>query len=413
MSMTTETQTSTRVTRRHLALGDRPADALTIEVYSAFAEAERAWRDAERRCFGYAYQRFDWLSRWHEEFGERDPITPQIVMVRDANGVPLFLFPLGLTLVQGMRILGWMGQEVNAHQAPLIHASAAVWVTEARFARLWGAIQEAIGPHDAVHFSEQPARIGPYPNPVVRLEGTIFRTGLSHQANLSGNAGVTPNEQWTTYHHSVMSTRSRKDLGRRLRRLKERGDVRFVVATKPTEALQITERMMAQKSLRFIETGAPDVFARSDYRRLFSRMATECLDSGLVRIFALYCGDEIVATNWTLLSNGWLTGLYSGYEEGEWERLSVGNLLRNEIIEWCFTQGIQVFDFSVGDEPYKLAWCDERTALSEYLATNSALGRTYTVPRIAHRRVKRSAMELQILARVARAAKRRVRAAWG
>jgi len=407
--MTTETQILTTVTEVDLDDGGRSSDRPTIEVYGTFAEAEAAWRDAEHRCFGYAYQQYDWLSRWYEEFGERSRITPQIVLVRDASGMPLFLFPLGVASAQGARVLTWMGNEVNAHQAPLMHALAAAWTTDARFALLWSAVQGAVQRHDAVHFWEQPARIGPYPNPMVRLEGTFFETGESHQANLSHHTGPSAKERWNTYHESVMSSRSRKDLARRLRRLKERGEVRFVVATEPGEALRITELMMEQKSRRFIETRAPDVFARSDYQRLFSRVATECLDSGLTRIFALYCGDEIVATNWTLLADRWLTGLYSGYEEGDWERLSVGHLLRNEMIEWCFEQGVAVIDFSVGDEPYKLAWCDEQTALSEYFAARSVLGRTYTMPRIAQRRVKRFAMELQPVAHAARAAKRRAR----
>jgi hypothetical protein len=57
--MTTETRTSTLATDHQLKVGDRPADGLRIEVYDAFAQAERAWCAAEDQCFGYAYQRFD------------------------------------------------------------------------------------------------------------------------------------------------------------------------------------------------------------------------------------------------------------------------------------------------------------------------------------------------------------------
>ncbi len=407
--MATDTQISTSPIDGTRARSDEPVGGLPLEVYSTFADAEAAWRDVEQQCFGYAYQGYDWLSRWYQEFGQQDGITPQIVVVRDAQRVPLFLFSLGISSVHGMRVLTWMGNDLNSHQAPFMHTSAAAWVTDVGFARLWREVRAAVQRHDAVHLIDQPARIGPHANPMVRLRGSYFAGGESHQANLTRATGATGAERWDAYLQSVMSSRGQKDLARRRRRLQERGEVRFVVASEPAEALRITERMMEQKRWRFIETQAPDVFARSDYQRLFSRVATECLDSGFARVFALYCGDEIVATSWTLLADGWLTGLYSGYEEGEWERLSVGNILRNEMIAWCFEQGVEVIDFSVGDEPYKRMWCDERMALTEYLAATSTLGWAYTLPRIAQRRMKRSVMNFRPLARAARAAKRRVR----
>src|SRR4029079_15576117 len=46
------------------------------------------------------------------------------------------------------------------------------------------------------------------------------------------------------------------------------------------------------------------------------------------------------------------------YESGPWRGFSPGNLLTENLMEWSFAQGIEAFDFGVGDEDYKLEYCD-------------------------------------------------------
>lgn len=367
-----------------------------IDVFSDFAEAADAWRRAEAACVGYPYQRYAWLSRWYEELGEPSGVRPCIVSVRDADGEPLALLPLGIRLDHGTCILVWLGQEVNNFQAPLLSRSLLGPEAVGRFASLWDAVQQALPRFDAMHLDRQPESLGDFENPFSRLGGKLQEE--SYQATLAGD--------WETYYHTQVPRGVRKDSARRARRLAERAETRFVVARDPDTALRITARMMDQKSQRWQATpDTTDFFALERYRRFYTRVASDCLDEGLVHLSALISGDEILATHWALLADGWMAALFCGHEHGEWERLSVGTQLQNHVLRWCFDAGVAVYDFSIGSDRYKQDWSDQTIAVSEYFAPITARGHAFG----AYLRLRRSAKQIAPLAQLARTVRRRLR----
>jgi len=372
-----------------------------IEVFASFPEAEEAWRRAEAVCTGYPYQRFAWLSRWYEEIGEASGVQPCIVSVRGSDGRPVALLPLGIRKDHRTRILVWLGQEVNYFHAPLLdralleHAPSDEG-SDARFPLLWAAVQQALPPFDAIHLERQPEYIGGFENPFARLGGSPQE--VSYQATLTGD--------WDTYYATQIPRGVRKDNARRRRRLAERTETSFVVAHDRDLALRFTERMMEQKSRRWQATAdTTDFFALEPYRRFYRRVASECLDEGLVHVSALLAGDEILATHWALVADGWMAALFSGYELGEWERLSVGIRLQEHVLQQCFKDGLPTYDFSIGSDRYKQDWADQTTTVSEYLAPVTPRGRAY----LAYRRLRRSAKRIEPLAHFARTARRRMR----
>ena len=65
------------------------------------------------------------------------------------------------------------------------------------------------------------------------------------------------------------------------------------------------------------------------------------------------------------------------YESGEWARYSPGRLLLEHLLESSFEQGLREFDFTIGDEPYKSAFCNASDALYRLIRPRSALGWAY------------------------------------
>jgi len=371
-----------------------------IEVFSSFPEAEAAWRRAESVCAGYPYQRFAWLSRWYEEIGEASGVQPCIASVCGGDGRPLALLPLGIQQDHGASVLVWLGQEVNYFHAPLLDRVLLDPVSgegmDRRFAALWAAVQQALPPFDAIHLERQPDRIAGFENPFARVGGTPQE--VSYQATLTGS--------WEQYYLSQVPRAVRKDSARRARRLAERAETSFVVARDPAMAQRITERMMEQKSQRWQATeDTTDFFALEPYRRFYTRVATECLDERLVHVSALLTGDEILATHWALLADEWMAALFSGYELGEWERLSVGTRLQEHVLRWCFAAGVSVYDFSIGSDRYKQDWSDQTTTVSEYYAPMTGRGRAL----MAYQQLRRSTKQIGPLVRVARMVRRQLR----
>jgi CelD/BcsL family acetyltransferase involved in cellulose biosynthesis len=65
------------------------------------------------------------------------------------------------------------------------------------------------------------------------------------------------------------------------------------------------------------------------------------------------------------------------YEGGTWSRYSPGRLLLEHLFEWCFANEIEVFDFGIGDEPYKLEFYDQILALYQRILPVTLPGYAY------------------------------------
>src|SRR5688572_20558297 len=93
------------------AIEDRTADAnawskasriATIDIVHDLAAAEGAWRNLEGAQTSFTpYQRFDFLSPWQRQVGEREGLIPFIVIAYDAERRPLVLLPLALRHAYG------------------------------------------------------------------------------------------------------------------------------------------------------------------------------------------------------------------------------------------------------------------------------------------------------------------------
>src|SRR5271163_4195280 len=82
----------------------------SIDIIDDIGPAETAWRTLEgQHQFFTPYQRFDLLSAWQRQAGEREDASPLIVIAYDADRRPLLLLPLALRNAHGFRIASFMG----------------------------------------------------------------------------------------------------------------------------------------------------------------------------------------------------------------------------------------------------------------------------------------------------------------
>ena len=69
-------------------------------------------------------------------------------------------------------------------------------------------------------------------------------------------------------------------------------------------------------------------------------------------------------------------------------------IMLRHIFEWGIEQGIEVCDFTVGDESYKDHWCDQELSLYDHLSAKTALGLLYVFVeknrRVLKRKIKQS-----------------------
>jgi len=87
----------------------------------------------------------------------------------------------------------------------------------------------------------------------------------------------------------------------------------------------------------------------------------------------------------------------ASYADSEVAQYGPGVLHLRELLAYAINRGLECFDFSIGDEPYKLDWCDTVLKLYDYTATTTWLGLPARVRSSVQRRIKRLIKQTPLL----------------
>ena len=158
------------------AIESRTAEAATrlkasriagVDVLGDLVHAEAIWRGLEDQ-FSTPYQRFDFLSAWQRQAGEREGFRPFIVIAYDAERRPLLLLPLALRHEHGVRIACFMGGKHATFNMALWDKDFAAEATAADLDALISALR-ARSEADVLALLQQPLRWRDLSNPVALL----------------------------------------------------------------------------------------------------------------------------------------------------------------------------------------------------------------------------------------------------
>ena len=212
-----------------------------------------------------------------------------------------------------------------------------------------------------------PETIGDLENPFRQLPCQLHPSA-THQAKLEDSLKA-----------FVKSKRSNKSVAtdrRKERRLAEQGEIRFVVASEPDERQMLLDALFRQKSEGYRALGVSDLFARADHREFIAGVCAE-MGSSKALLCGLTVGDRVAATCFSLVHHGRLYYLLPAYERDELTRFGPGNVLLYRLFEWCFDHDVAVFDFTLGDEPYKFFWSDAEMHMYDHFEGSNLRGSVY------------------------------------
>ena len=143
--------------------------------------------------------------------------------------------------------------------------------------------------------------------------------------------------------------KDRHELRRKLRRLEGAGDVRHIELS----AREDVETAMPDFfSLHRMSMPDKQEFMTAERERFFKDVAAQLADEGITRLSFLELGGERVATSLSFVVGATRYLYNSGYNP-EYRRLAVGLLNHAYTIRKSIEQGLSIFDFMRGDEPYK------------------------------------------------------------
>ncbi|WP_018239362.1 GNAT family N-acetyltransferase [Ensifer sp. BR816] len=333
------------------------AERITLSVHCDMTELEADWRMLDANTLNSLHQSFDWCAAWkvaHES---------ELLVVRGAvGGQVLFLLPFEVErgrLFRTARVIATGHSNLNTglfaaeiERAPQNELIRPLTVGLRRALRAYA---------DVVALEKTPGSWRGRPHPLAALPG-ISNPNASFQLGLAGDMERTLAQ--------LNAKRRRKKMRLSERRLAELGGYDYVIADEPAEAHALLETFFRQKAARLEAQGLPDVFDNAETRAFF-RLLIDRQGAGdrLLELHAIRLKGEhqgrIIAVTGLSRKGDHVICQFGSIEDAIAADSSPGELLFYRVIERLCGEGVALFDFGIGDQPYKRSWCTVETPLRD------------------------------------------------
>jgi CelD/BcsL family acetyltransferase involved in cellulose biosynthesis len=339
---------------------------LSIKTFHKLDDASATWKKFQDQGSLYVFQSFEWLNNWYQHIGMARGDKPFLVAVFDDAGEPICFLPFSVVSEARMSALTWLGDPLNDYGAPIVVGEVT------GFPEIWAEVTKHLPPVDIVRLPRIPERVGDFANPFCALRCRRYHNS-AHYVRLTGN--------WAEFYEKHAGAKTRSTDRRKHRRLSEKGSVTHKITdgSDRTGFDSLTRAMIEQKGQRYVEINARNILDDDSHRRFFTAPTDELVTSGQLQVAGLFVDKAPVTTHWGMVFGGRFYYYMPSIATGDWRRYSPGRLLLFHLFEWCFDNGVDVFDFTIGDERYKKDWCDEEMPLFEYFETRSFKGRLYGI----------------------------------
>jgi CelD/BcsL family acetyltransferase involved in cellulose biosynthesis len=155
------------------------------------------------------------------------------------------------------------------------------------------------------------------------------------------------------------------------------GGFRRMEAQTEDEVDRLLNAFFEMKAARFRKAGITNVFADTQIKAFFRELLRDALPftPKPFVLHALEVGGKPRAVTGSSLSADRLICNFSAIADDEIARFSPGDFLFFENIQDACDKHLAVYDFSVGDEPYKRLWCDLETRHMDVLVPLTLKGK--------------------------------------
>jgi CelD/BcsL family acetyltransferase involved in cellulose biosynthesis len=364
----------------------------SVDIVHDLGQAEAVWRGLEAgRQFYTPYQRFDFLSPWQRQVGERDNVLPFIVIAYDAERRPLLLLPLALSHKHGVRSACFMGGKHATFNMALWDSDFAAAATAADLDALISGIRQRSGA-DVLTLTQQPLRWRDLSNPMALLPS---QASANDCPLLTMAPGAMP--------ATLISNSFRRRLKGKERKLQKRSGYRYHIAASETDVKRLLDWFFSIKPLRMAQHRLPNVFAEpgaEDFIR--SACMAKLADGGhVIDIHALECDDETIAIFAGVADGHRFSMMFNTYTMSGNSRYSPGLILMRNIVDHYAGRGYRSLDLGIGSDDYKRLFCRSDEPIFDSFIPLSPRGRVAAAAMSGINRAKRLVKHNQPLFHIA------------
>jgi CelD/BcsL family acetyltransferase involved in cellulose biosynthesis len=309
----------------------------------------------------------EWVSTWI------DASRPDAVIATlSANGRPMMSVALEVGREGPFRIARFLGGKHANGNFPAADKNWLATATTHDIDVLVRAIAKARPDIDLLAFDRLIGDFKGLPNPLLKLPSAPS-PNVALAVDLDGG-----------FERVLTRTSGKKK--RKRHRSQERkyeavGGARRTMATTTDQANAMLDAFFAMKEQRFGAMGITDVFADDNVRSFFRKLFVDALtrENSSFVLHGLEVGGKYRAVTGSSLAGNRLVCEFGAISDDELAYASPGEYLFFDNISEACGQGFGVYDFSVGDEPYKRQWCDLEILHADVLVPLTAKGRIYAL----------------------------------
>jgi CelD/BcsL family acetyltransferase involved in cellulose biosynthesis len=359
-----------------------------IDVITDLGAAEPIWRRLENGTRAWtAYQRFDFLAAWQRQVGERQNISPFIVVAFDAEQQPLLLLPLALERRFGVHIATFMGDKHATFNMPLWDAAFAKEANAADLEALLSWLRDRADV-DVLALTQQPKRWRDLKNPLALL---------SHQPSVNScpvltiAPGAAPD--------ALIGNSFRRRLKSKERKLEKLPGYRYGLASTDAEITRLLDWFFRTKPLRMAEQKLPNVFGDPGVESFVREACATKLPAGhrAIDIHALECDEEVIALFAGVADGERFSIMFNTYTMSDHARFSPGLILIRNIVDHYAAQGYRALDLGIGSDDYKRFFCKDDEPILDCFIPLSRRGKGATIAMAALNRAKRLVKQNPVL----------------
>ena len=334
----------------------RADDTLLDVAVEAFDFLSDEYRALHAQSCATAFQAPRWLAALHRDVGTAFGAKPVTVTVRDpSDGRLMLVLPFALLRRQGVTTLEFADFGLCDYLGPVYDpADLPLLLVDATLAKR---VAAALPRHDVLALTKLAGE--------QTLLASLFPDMRRARMRISAYPAKLASD-WPAWRAERLNSSVRRELDMKRRRLMRSGATAFSTLREEQAIIAAFDALRRYRSARFKAIGAPDVLDNEAIFRFYRRMAIEGAQDGAARTECLSLADEPIAVQFGLARQGVYSMLMIGLDIARHARLSPGLLAIEDSIRSAIETGDRVYDFTIGDHPYKVQFGAETVPLEEW-----------------------------------------------
>ena len=333
-----------------------------IDVLSSFDFEGEEYAALFAKSNGTAFQSPRWLDAFYESLCPSLGVEPFIVIARDSSGTLQIVLPMVRKAVSFAKII--QPADLGITDYNQIIASGETLDAVSKDAAFKSQLVKALKPFDLLLFRK------------VRSDSFDIARLFDNAVKIDGDSAAhdlpmpMPFDEWK---QATLSKSTRKGLDRKRRNIeKEVGPLTFKTLTDEAEIETAFEMLRLERGKKY----PGDLLSQNAYYDFYLKVAKEGAASGDAVTIIGQIQGKTLTVDFGFHQDGRHLLLLGGFDSSEeLKKYSLGLQGILKVMKGRKQVGIDMFDFTTGDEDYKASLHTTRVPMHHYILSNGVVGR--------------------------------------